>query len=476
MLFKSKLLTVLRTLSSKELKYFEEYILSPFFNKNDKVIELFSLVKKFHPEYPEEKVSLENIYPKLFPKEKIDEQKLRYVRTDLSKLLEEFLAYTEYEKSEVYKKHLLLNAYDVRKLDKYFQQLMDSAMGQQKKEPFRDVGWYFNQHLLEENSYLHSLSREARGLAESLQQAVDNLDLYYLSNKLRFCCVIFNLQDVAQVKYDSHLLNEILDYLSDDHFKDVPAIAIYYQILMTFRQPDEPKHYLRLKEMIEEHTGHFKQEEAKDMYVFALNYCIKKLNSGELDYTKELFDLYKSLIEKELIFENGELASSDFKNIVTIGLRSNQVIWTEKFIHDNKDRVPVAFRENTYTYNLAFLLYFKKEFSKALRLLQSVEFADNYYHLDAKTLLLKTYYELNDTEPFFSLTDAFTNYLKRNKFISDYQRTVYLNFVRFTKKLMHIRIGSRVTLPDVKAELHDIKQVADLNWLLDKLKELETSH
>ena len=473
MLYKSKLITILRTLSVKELKYFEEYILSPFFNKNEKVIELFSIIRKFHPEFPEEKIKIENIFPKLFPKEAIEEQKLRYVMTDLSKLLEEFLAYMEFEKSEVYKKHLLLNAYDERKLDKYFQQLMETAMVQQKKEPYRDVNWFFHQHLLEENSYLHSLSREARGLAESLQQAADNLDLYYLSNKLRFCCIIFNLQDVAQAQYSNHLLNEIIEFLRNDHFKDVPAIAIYYQILMTFREPDAPEHYRRLKEMLEEHTSHFPPEEAKDMYVFALNYCIKKFNSGQLEYRQELFELYKSLIEKELIFENKELAPSDFKNIVTVSLRSGQVEWTENFIKVYKDRIPAAIRDNTYTYNMAFLYYYKNEFSKALRLLQNVEFADNYYHLDAKVLLLKTYYELNDTEPFFSLTDAFTNYLKRNKFISEYQRTVYLNFVRFAKKLMHLRIGSRLTLPDVRNELQELKQVADLSWLLEKLKELQ---
>ena len=105
MLFKSKLVSILRTISSKELKYFEEYILSPFFNKNEKVIALFSVIKKFHPEFPEDKVGLEQIFVKVFPKEKIDEQKLRYVMTDLTKLLEDFLAYIEFDKSDIYKKH-----------------------------------------------------------------------------------------------------------------------------------------------------------------------------------------------------------------------------------------------------------------------------------------------------------------------------------------------------------------------------------
>jgi hypothetical protein len=473
MLYKSKLISILRTLTNKELKRFEEFILSPYFNKNDKVIELLLVLKKHHPEYDEGQVNFEGIFPRLFPKEKPMEQKLRYVMTDLSNLLEEYLSYAEFDKSRVYKAHLLLNAFDDRKLDKYFRQAMDEAMEQQEKEPYRNVNWYFNRHLLEENSYLHSLSREARGLADSLQQAMDNLDLYYLSAKLRFCCVIFNLQDVAQVKYNYHLLDEIMNFLQNDNFRDVPAIAIYFQILMTFREPNVPEHYRGLKEMLEQYAGHFPAEEAKDMYVFALNYCIKKLNSGELEYRQELFELYKALIEKELIFENAELAPSDFKNIVTIGLRSGQVEWTENFIKQYKERIPAMHRSSTYTYNMAFTHYYKREYGKAVKMLLNVEFADNYYHLDAKALLLKTYYELSDTEPFFSLADAFTNYLKRNKVISEYQREVYINFVKFAKKLMLLRTGSRLTLPEVRLSLSKLKQAADLSWLLEKAGELE---
>jgi hypothetical protein len=219
-------------------------------------------------------------------------------------------------------------------------------------------------------------------------------------------------------------------------------------------------------------VGKFPRAEAKDMYVFALNYCIRKLNSGQLSYLNELFVLYKALIEREIIFEDGKLAPSDFKNIVTTGLRSGQLDWTEQFIQIYKDYLPAEHRQNTYIYNLAFLHYYRKEFSKALKLLQTAEFTDVFYQLDAKALLLRTYYELDETEPFLNLADAFTNYLKRNKQISDYQRTVYLNFVKYAKKLMLLRTGSRLSLEAVRNELQELKQAASLQWLQEKAAEI----
>src|SRR5688572_11985830 len=131
-MYKSKLVAALRSMSNKELKWFEQYISSPFFNKNEKVLQLFSLLKKYHPEYEEEKVQMERIFPKMFPKEKLDEQKLRYVMTDLTKLAEDYLAYLEFDKNEVYKKHLLLSAYDSRNLEKYFSSTLDEVNTLQK--------------------------------------------------------------------------------------------------------------------------------------------------------------------------------------------------------------------------------------------------------------------------------------------------------------------------------------------------------
>ncbi|MGZ5281755.1 MAG: hypothetical protein ACXWEY_05685 [Bacteroidia bacterium] len=102
-----------------------------------------------------------------------------------------------------------------------------------------------------------------------------------------------------------------------------------------------------------------------------------------------------------------------------------------------------------------------------------MELNDIYFHLDAKVLLLKTYYELDEAEPFYSLVDAFTNYLKRNKLISDVQRSVYLNFVRYAKKLMQLHLGSKFSHAELRDEMSKLQGVANLQWLMEKMDELE---
>ncbi len=403
----------------------------------------------------------------------MDEQKLRYVMSDLTVLLEDFLSYIEFEKNEIYKKHLLLNAYDARSLDKFFLSKLDEARLQQKNSSSKDVNFFFNQHLVEENAYLHSLSTKPRSISSSLQEAVDNLDYYYLSNRLRFSCAILSRETLLQEKYNNYFLGQILEFLRNHNLDHIPSISIYRQISLTYLDAENKDHFRKLTHLLDKYHDQFPADEAKDMYIHALNYCLRKLDGGMEEFLPEIVDLYKLLIRKEIIFENGWLAPEDVKNIVTAALRGGEMEWTEKFLKEYKDRINPEYRESAYVYNMANLYFHKKEFSKALKLMQEVEINDIYYHLGAKVLLLKTYFELNEPEPFFSLVDAFSNYLKRNKLISDTKRTTHLNFVKFTKKLMQLRLGHHVDPIELRKELHHLKNIANLPWIFEKLDEIE---
>jgi hypothetical protein len=470
---KSKLISILSTLSRHEFKWFQAYIESPFNNKNQTVLTLFNTIKKHYPDFEEDRVNMEKVFPKVFPGDKFEEQKLRYAMTDLTKLLENYLVWIEFDKNTAYKKHLMLKSYDSRKLDKYFHTTLEESKSYQHSYPYRDVNYYFNQHLIEEDEYIHALSLSPRSITNSLQKAVDNLDLYYLSNRLRYSCAILNRQGLLQETYNNLFLEEILNFLAKTNLEDIPSISIYHRISMMYVEPEEADHYRKLKFLLQEYSNQFLDEEVNDMYTHALSYCARKINAGRLEFQDEMLSLYKDLISKRLIYDSGFISPNKFKNIVTLALRNDELEWTEEFIEEYKDKIAPEFRQSAYIYNLANLLYFRQQYSKSLKKLQTLEINDIYYHLDAKALLLKTYYQLEETEPFFSLTDAFGNYLKRNKQISENQRLAYLNFVKYTRKLMQLRLGSaKLNIDSVRKELHELSAITNLHWLAEKLDEI----
>lgn len=470
---KSKLIILLKSFNARELNAFEKMVASPFFNPNDEVSQLFKILKPLYPVFEEKETNFRSVYRKLFQGKRFSEPKLRYVMTDLTQLAEEFIAQKKISQNEMLQKQLLLKGLDERNLDKFFLQQLNDAYSLQKKSSYRDSAYYERQVMLEEVSYHFTSRKNNRAIDSSLQNLVDNIDIHYLAKKLKYSCEIINRMNVLKVDYNISFLDNILEFLKQNSFSHIPAITVYYQVLLTLRESENENHYVRLKAMLAEHLEKFPNTELRDIYGFVQNYCIRQINIGNTDYLRELFDNYKILLEKKIIIENGNLAQFDFKNIVTIALRLNEFAWTEKFILEYSPLLSEDFRQNAINYNLARLHYSKKQYRDALRLLLAVEFTDVYYHLDSKSLLLRIYYEMEDWEPLLSLFNTFKIYLKRNKLISEYQRKTYNNLVNFTRKLARIKMGGKLPLETVKKEIESVKQIADLTWLQSKVQELD---
>jgi hypothetical protein len=223
---------------------------------------------------------------------------------------------------------------------------------------------------------------------------------------------------------------------------------------------------------LREHSKLFSQTEQRGMYVFAQNYCIKRINQGDSNALKDIFELYQLMVDNELIFEGNYVSQPDFKNIVTTGLRLGEVEWVNGFIEEFREKLNPEFSENAYTYSMAWIHFTKKEYDKALRMLLRVEFNDVYYHLDSKSLLMKVYYEMNEFDAFLSLVDAFRIYLRRNKFISEFQKETYSNFIQVINKLMKLKMRNQPITLAIHEDICATKPAADLHWLISKSEEL----
>jgi hypothetical protein len=167
----------------------------------------------------------------------------------------------------------------------------------------------------------------------------------------------------------------------------------------------------------------------------------------------------------------GYFSQWEFKNIVSISLRLGETEWCRSFIPGFVSHLDPAERDNALAYNTAYFLFSIKEYKKAIRKLQEVELNDVFYQLDARTIILKCYYELDDQESFFYHASAFRLFLLRNRSVSEYQKNIYRNLIRFLSAILRagVNLGK---LQKIAAEIEREKNVADLNWLRQKVQEL----
>lgn len=468
----SKLISILQHFSKRQLKRLEDFVASPYFNKKEEVEIFYRYLLQYSPDFEAKRMTKENAYRYVYPsKTDYQEKMVGYWMSDLLKLAEDFLAQEQLQQNPIQKGIYLLEIYNNWQLEKPFQSTIRPLRKIQASPPHYDHQYYYNEFLLHAHENVYFDRQKKHIYDQSLQKAIDNLDLYYLSEKLRYCCEILNRQNVMVSNYELRLMNEILDYLKQNPHDDVPPIAVYTAILRCLLEKENEQHFKHLKEVLKKYAHLFSKQEARDMYLYGVNYCIGKIRIGKENYRAEVFDVYREALQKETIFEGKYLSPWSFMNIVDVGVSTKEFEWTQSFIEDYKDRLAPNFRQNAYAYNLAYLYFHQSRFKNALSLLHEVTFDDIGYSIKSRTLLLRVYYELDEIDPFYSLIDSFKIYLKRNKLLSEGRKRIYLNFIKFIARLSRLPKGQNSRLLKLKKQIEATPNTANVKWLFQKVEE-----
>jgi hypothetical protein len=469
----TKLYSILEYFDKYEINRLRKYLQSPYFNKNQLLIDIFELLIQ---DIGTGKTSLfekETIWEKLTIKQAYDDVRFRKYYSDLLKLVEGFLCQQVYDEDAVRQAADLIFAVGHKKMDKLYNSTMKTARRLSADQPHRHAQHHLKQYLIESN-YYHLMEFETkRGVRTNFEEIALNLDAFYLAEKLRIAASVLTQQHLVEQQYKVRLIGEITSFLSlNEDYQRIPAVAIYLQVFLTVQEQDKLEHYYKLKELLDEHGLLFPKEEALDIYLHAINFCIRQINHGDLHFNEELFDLYDALINKEILFVNDELSPWDFRNIVVVATRLGRFAWTENFIMTYSQKIPEPYRGNAVTYNLGQLYFHQKNFDKVIEQLRNVEYEDVSYNLNSKTMLLCTYYETDEWDPLYSLFDSFRTYINRQNNIPKERRELYKNLIKFTKKLTRIMPGDKAAIQKLKDEIAAVdNNVASLKWLQEKIEE-----
>ncbi len=468
----SKIYSILEYFDKYEQNRFRKYLASPYFNKDENLIKLFEVL--LHDINLRRKPSFEKIdvWNKLGTKKSYDDVRFRKYCSDLLKLLEGFLAQQSYETNPLHQATYLIDAVSKKKMEKLYNSTVKTARRLSDQQVHKPASYYYYQYEIEKNFYDLLNYEKKRADRTNMEEIANNLDYFYIAEKLRMYCAVLVQQYFSSQEYKFLFIDEILSHIKDIDLDEVPPVALYYQVFLTITQKENEGNYYRLKELLDLHGLRFPKQEALSLYYFAINYCIQKINSGNQIFSEEVFKIYNDLVNKEIIFVNDELSPWDFKNIVVLALRLGKFDWTESFIKNYHQKLPEDSRENAVTYNLAQLYFYQKKYDEVIQQLSNVEYEDVSYNLNSKTMLIATYYEIDEIIPLYSLFDSFNAYLNRNRSLPEDRKKLYKNLIKYTKKLTKLKPGDNKTLQKIKAEVQ-LTEIASINWLRKKITELE---
>lgn len=462
----SKLIGLLSSFTKEEMEAFESFIRSPYFNNREELILLFEHLKRLAPLFPEKDLQKEKIFQSAFPGEPFDEKSLAYRMNYLLQLGERFLSIRAFEKSPTLPPLHLLECLIERKLEKEYQFVSKKLNRQLEENEIVDSEAFFHRYRLGEVGDQHFMTKDERRYDPNLEVASDNLDRFYFSRKLRMMAEMINRQHIFNQSYDMAFQNLLLEGLEASSMLDSPLIKAYFHILkMLSDEGNAQAQYDEVKTLFKANFTVFSEADKQNILSHLLNFCIRQIREqvDRRPFLEEALNLYIFGIESKIYLPNNQLSPWHFKNIIKLAFNLGDFDWAEQFMYQYSPNLQETFRENALYFNLADLYYQKKDYTKAMKFLNQVEFTDIHYNLNAKLLLLKLYYELDEEEALLSLLASFSVYLKRNKYLSNELRETYENFCKLLARILR---RNPKKWPAIKNDILNTSPITDRKWLM----------
>lgn len=456
----SKLVELLQSFEAAEWRQFEDFVASPFFNKNEELTRLLAYLAEAVPASAAVPLSKEQAFQAVAPGQAFEPKQLAYWMNYLLKLAEQFLSIRRYQGNAHQQAFDTLNEFSERKLEKHYNFLF-KKVAEELNAKLVDTSSLQQLYELEEVASRHFIRQQVRSFDHTLQNAANALDEWYFLQKLKFSCEMLNRRAIVSANYELAFTDELESFLSQQEERS-PLVDIYFHIYLSLSKESDA-HFSRLIERILQHAEKIHPIERREIYLYAINFCARKIRQGKEEYVPIVLDLYIQGISDQSLFEGGYLSHWTYTNVVKLALRQKRFDWAAGFIREYGEKLQPQTRQDALHFNLAELLYQQGQYGEVLSHLNQLNFSDLFYHIGSRTVLAKTYYESGEEESLLSLLASFSNFLRRNKKISPDLQKTYLNFCNLLIQLLYDNPKKR---EKIKLQLETAQPLAERAWLL----------
>ena len=461
-MYKSKLFELYQTLDKSSIRLFKKWIYSPVHNDHIYIQKIFEYIFSRRT-LTATTLKKERVWKHLYTDETYDDLRLRHIMSLALDVLEEFVRYNQSKKDLVFQEKGLAHHYFEQGLEKRGYKTLEATKLLLDENPTNEL-YFLHQYELEVLLFERT-SKQSRTGTTNLTAIIDNARLFFMMTTLKYAYIALTHQNLRKVEYEVPLLGGILEEIQSSDYSQYPILLMYYHAYFTLKNPENIDHFIVLKGYLEKNK--IEGKELRSALLVCLNYAIKRINIGDLEYAREAFELYRYGLQNGCLLENNMLSAFAYKNIVTLGLNLKEFDWIEHFIASYSSFLPEYLRSNYKHYNTSKLVFERGDFDQAIELLVQVEYDDLILNIGAKVMLLKIYYQEQNYDALDALLDSFRIFLQRKKVLA-YHKVSYMNLISFVKKLLLIK-PDKASKNSLKNEIEATKQLSERKWLLTQL-------
>ena len=232
----------------------------------------------------------QDVFQTAFPGKAISDAEMRQIMTYLTKLFGQFIQIEQLDLEPDMPPLLEAKALHRLHLEKEGDKAIKRAFEKLESRPLRGAEYHQQGYQL-----LYEQARQRRKAPEEnaryLQQLADKLYMAMAATWLRQACLMLSEKAVYKMESDNRFMPEFFQWAESDNNLEMPAIGVYYyacKLLLT----EEESWFQHLKTAILRHSDGFPAQEMNDLYLVAINYCVRQLNTGKEQYFQEVYEPY----------------------------------------------------------------------------------------------------------------------------------------------------------------------------------------
>ena len=476
------LLALLKNFSHKEILEFEKFIISPFFNTQNVLIDLYKALIRFYPDFSGENFSKEVIFKEVFPGKEFNDILLRKYISNLMKLAEDYLICKDTLGNEEKRAVSLLDQFDNKNLTQFFEKQLTKIEKNSVLNSRITVETFYFKHFREElkAGYFIKINK-----IYEIKSCLIKSQVYILLHLLLTNIVYANMMLIVKKTFkntennnyfdefnDAFDLIRYLENISDLNENEKLFISLCKIDLIISKKPDDLNSLKEMKDIILRMSDILSENLLYTFFSHLNIYYLMNLSVNPEELTRDFFENYKFMIDKGLYERKGIefINYTEYRTILNYGVRLKEYDWIEKFIHRFSDRHENYMKKDIVKYSLALLNYERKNYDAALKYLSQIKVrSEVIMKLDVDILLLLIYFDLSYLDSALSLIDSLRHFLSEEKFFSNTVLENHHNFLKFYRIILMEKNNNRNK--NQSSVIHDIKNCSNLRrkyWLLEK--------
>jgi hypothetical protein len=446
----SKLCQHLLLLPEPMRKQFRLYLASPYFNPLPRFVDLLDILEANLLKYKTRDMTEAAVWVLYFPKAAFDQNKLRKDCTAVLKLLVTFLSQSAFDNDRPKQMDYLLRQLNVLGAHHYFDGYAVDARAalQEVTDPERPPHGIAADIGLEQ--YRNDMAQNFRASDVNLGELIDAAELDYCIRKMELLYVKLNnwiVTGKGKRREESAFLA-----LISRHLNDLPVkTKMYYHLYECTKDAKQEAHFHAFRDLLRTMGP---SPNRADMYLAALNYGARKLNSGHAEYLAETHYLHREMFELGLMAPVLNL-SPNFKNAVVVASRLGEFEWARNLVDSFHETLQLPQNVNAGQFAEGVIAFHEGKLEKAQPYFHQLlgDFEDIFYGLDARGYLLRIYYELGNEIGLESLLESYRMYIKRNPALTPARKESHSEFIRYVRRLTHVNPHDQAAIDRLETEI-----------------------